>query len=416
MKVAIVGGGFTGLSSAVTLLDSGHSITIFESGSSLGGLASGFKIKGATWSLERYYHHIFDNDTDIKNLANKIGHSAQMYSPITKVFLGGHTYQLDSPLSVLLFPKLPLLSRLHLGFGLAFLKFFPFGRFLEGFTATSILPLIVGKKGYAIIWEPLLKAKFGPYVDEVNLAWFWARVYKRTPKLGYFSGGFEELANKIGEYIKKHSGIIHLNSTIDKIEVLEAGSKFKIKDKVYDRVIITIPAPLASKLFTKRITNMPAINYLWGQTLILELYHSFQDSYWLNILDQKFPFLVSVQHTHLINKSHYGNNHLLYLGNYLPDGDKRLKLTDRQLLDLYLPFLKKINKNFDSSWIKSYHRFGAPFAQPVFPVNYSQLIPQMTTSIPGVYLANMSMVYPWDRGTNYAVKLGVDVAKLVGNF
>jgi len=33
--------------------------------------------------------------------------------------------------------------------------------------------------------------------------------------------------------------------------------------------------------------------------------------------------------------------------------------------------------------------------------------------LPGLYFASMSQVYPWDRGTNFAVKLGREVAKLM---
>ncbi|MDP3888671.1 MAG: hypothetical protein Q8Q24_01360, partial [bacterium] len=50
------------------------------------------------------------------------------------------------------------------------------------------------------------------------------------------------------------------------------------------------------------------------------------------------------------------------------------------------------------------------YAQPVIPVNYSQLIPPFKTPIPNVYLANIQQVYPWDRGINYAIELGEKVA------
>jgi hypothetical protein len=46
-------------------------------------------------------------------------------------------------------------------------------------------------------------------------------------------------------------------------------------------------------------------------------------------------------------------------------------------------------------------------------VNHSEKIPPLETPLPGVYWASMSHVYPWDRGTNYAVELGRRVAKLM---
>ena len=86
-----------------------------------------------------------------------------------------------------------------------------------------------------------------------------------------------------------------------------------------------------------------------------------------------------------------------------------------ELLNVYLPYLKRINPNFgyQISNIK-YQIFLGPYAQPVFTINYSQIKPDFMTPIPHVYLANMDMVYPWDRGTNYAIELGYRVANLVG--
>jgi hypothetical protein len=52
----------------------------------------------------------------------------------------------------------------------------------------------------------------------------------------------------------------------------------------------------------------------------------------------------------------------------------------------------------------------AKYAQPVPPVGYAAMIPATRTPLPGLFFASMSQVYPWDRGTNYAVELGRRVA------
>jgi hypothetical protein len=59
--------------------------------------------------------------------------------------------------------------------------------------------------------------------------------------------------------------------------------------------------------------------------------------------------------------------------------------------------------------------FTERYAQPVPTLHHSRNIPSLRTSIPGVWLANMSQVYPWDRGTNYAVELGRRVAREVAD-
>jgi protoporphyrinogen oxidase len=143
---------------------------------------------------------------------------------------------------------------------------------------------------------------------------------------------------------------------------------------------------------------------LGAVNLVLALKKPFSKdgTYWLNVNDRKLPYLAIVEHTNFIDKKYYGGDHLLYIGNYLPATHKYFSLNAKELLDIYMPGLENVRR----VWV-----WKTPFAQPVVTTNYSSKIPSITTKIPNVYLANMQQVYPWDRGTNYAVELGIDVAK-----
>jgi len=406
MKVAIIGAGYTGLAAGWELVKKGHEVTIFEAGDKVGGLAVGFKPKNWDWSLEIFYHHFFTNDEAIIKLAEEIGVKKIISTPKTNSLIFGKEIQLDSPVSLMKFPYLSMADRIRMGLGLAFFKLIPNGTFLEKWTADRALPIILGKRGYELIWRPLLSAKFGPYTKDVNLAWFWARVYKRTTSLGYFEGGFQALADGLAKAIRTGGGKILLNHRIDK------GQWTIDKDK-YDAWLTTVPAPLVDKLIGP-VVKWPKINYLWGQTLVLELNQSLMKGYWLNILEKDWPFLVAVEHTNFMDKKHYSDKTLVYLGNYLPDGDPRLNLGDKELINLYLPYLNKINNKFDKKWIKNFYRFRQPYAQPVFGTGYSEQMPEIKPDNK-VIVANMSMVYPWDRGTNYAVEMGQKVAMELDN-
>ena len=72
--------------------------------------------------------------------------------------------------------------------------------------------------------------------------------------------------------------------------------------------------------------------------------------------------------------------------------------------------LKKINPNFSLKWVKKSHLFRANYAQPVFPTNYSEQLKDINKTKNKIWFANMSMVYPYDRGTNYAIEIGKEVA------
>lgn len=411
MKIAVVGGGFTGLSCALSLVEKGFEVVVFEEDNSLGGLAGGLRENNWKWSLEYFYHHIFTNDKEIIALAKKVGVKVVINKPKTTSFLNKKELQLDSPLSVLKFSGLSFFGRLRMGLGLLILKLIPNGMYLEKYKVVDRLPRFIGKEGYQVVWEKLLKAKFGPYFSSVNMAWFWARVAKRTKNLGYFEGGFQSLADKTAEKIVAFGGEIRLGNKVRRIERRE-GNKWLVDDCSFDGVVMTAPAPVAEFL-GKEMVTFPRIDYLWGQTVILTLKERLINGYWMNVLEKNWPFLVAVEHTNMIDKKYYGNTRIVYLGNYLPEDNKQLQMNKEELINMYLPYLRKVNKQFRKKWIKSSKVFRKPFAQPVFPVNYSKEIPKMKTDYHGLYLANMSMVYPFDRGTNYAVKMGNDVAKQI---
>ncbi len=411
MRIAIVGGGFTGLSAAVELLEKGHEVVVFEAGERPGGLAVGFKDKNWKWSVEKFYHHIFANDDAIIALAKKVDAPILFKAPKTCVFREGRITQLDTPISLMTNSELSLWGRFRMAAGLGVLKVLnkELGMRLESKTAVGMLPELVGREGYEKVWRPLLVAKFGKFVGEVNMAWFWARIVKRTKRLGYFKGGFEELAWKCTRYIEGKGGEVRLNMKISEIKKSGRGNKVLVNGEEFDKAILTTPAPLIDSLIGEGQIKWPKINYLWGQTLVLEMERKLMDSYWLSILDSDFPFLVMVEHTEFMEKKHYGGKTLIYIGNYLADGDDRLKLENEELIDLYLPFVKQINPDFKRNWVLKSWKWQAPYAQPVFPVNYSKQVPGFKTKMEGVVVANMSMVYPWDRGTNYAVEMGQKV-------
>ncbi|MDO8269787.1 MAG: FAD-dependent oxidoreductase [Candidatus Levybacteria bacterium] len=423
MKIGIIGAGFTGLSAAFNLQKEGHSVTIFEKDSKPGGLAIGYKETSWDWTLEEHYHHWFTNDKSVLTLAKELSHPVIIKRPKTSSYVDGGIYQLDSPMSLLHFPKLTIIERFRTGISIGLLRYNPFWKILENFTAEPYLKKSMGERSYKKIWEPLMTNKLGRYTKIVSLAWFWARVYKRTPKLAYPEGGFLNFARHLEETIVKNGGTFHYNSNVSKLTSdnkveLIINSKSKITNQKFDKVIVTIPtfaftkiSPQLPKTYVKKYSSLIGIG---AMNLVLRLKAPFltDGTYWLNMCDTKSPILAIVEHTNFMNKKNYNNEHLLYIGNYMETSDPRFSMTDDQLLKLYDPWLKKINPNYQSSVI-SHQSFHAPFAQPIIPKNYSSKLPPLKTPLKNVYLANIQQVYPWDRGTNYAVELGEKVSKLI---
>jgi protoporphyrinogen oxidase len=425
MKIGIIGAGFTGLTAALELLKGGHEVIIFEKDSAPGGLAIGYKEKAWEWSLEYHYHHWFTNDDHILGLAQEIGYEVIIKRPKTSVRIDHVSYQLDSPIAWLTFPRLNIFERVRMAAVFAILfRFNPFWRPLEKFKIIDVLPKLIGQKAYKIIWEPQLLNKYGSYISEISLVWFWARIIKRTPSLAYPNGGFLAFAEYVAAKVLEKKGqilygaeviAIHDDSTATVTIQNKSGKKTTYE---LDRVIVTLPTPHFLKV-TPQLPDtyrekMKKLRGIGATNMVIRLKEQFMqdNTYWLSICDTKAQIMVIVEHTNFMDKKHYNNEHILYVGNYMPITDERFAMDKEKLLALYNPFLEKINPSYKKSII-GYEVFRSPFAQPLVPINYSKIIPPLETPLQHVFLANIQQVYPWDRGTNYAVELGKNVAQKI---
>jgi len=413
MKVAIIGAGITGLSAGYYLSKKGVQVEIFEKEPYAGGLAASFKQKDWQWPLEFFFHHIFPSDKAVFELTKELGISDKIFfrRPITSVFIDGKIHPFDSPLALLKFPYLSRQEKLRMGAVLASFKFNPYWQIFEKTTAAKLLPKLMGKKPYQILWQPLLEGKFGKEADQISAAWFWARLKKRSAKLGYFQGGFQTLIDALLKEIEKVGGKIQLKTEIKKVrsKQLIINSNTAIK---FDQLLAAIPTHIILKLLPrsgdKFADSIKSLKTIGAINLVLRMKKAFlaDGTYWLNINDSSFPFCVVVQHTNFIDPKYYGKNHVLYVGGYYPQNHRYFKMTKEEIFQEFLPYLQKINPNF--SYLSSiiYHLSFNLYAHPIIPVNYSQIIPPIKTPLPNLHLATMHHVYPWDRGVNYAIELG----------
>ncbi len=411
MEYAVLGGGALGLTVALRLAQRGEKVVLYEKEGDPGGLASGFRIDGV-W-LEKFYHHLFRSDRAITELIKELGLEEKLLwlHPKTVVLWNGGFHQLDSPTSLLKFTPLSIADRIRLGAVMAYLKVVP-SDWMEGKKASLWIRQTMGEGPYRVIWGPMLQSKFGPIKDEIAMPWFWARVRDRSSELGYLQGGFQQFYNRLAEEIGKLGGQLKFGTTVNDVR-RDPGGKLVVSssegEHSFDRVISTLPVQLTCRLVSE-LPQEYKDRYSWGKAygahcVILSLKHKLTNSYWTNVNDPGYPFMVLVEHTNYMATEDYGGRHLIYLGNYRPMDDPLLSRSKEEVLAEFTPNLSRINSDFTPEWIAESWMFSAPFAQPIVTVDYHEHIPPFDTPIPGLYVASMFQVYPHDRGQNYSVEL-----------
>jgi protoporphyrinogen oxidase len=427
-EIAILGAGIGGMAAAYDLVRLGHQVDIYESADIVGGLASGFKEPGWDWSVEKFYHHWFQSDRHILGLIAELGWSDRVLfpRPYTVMYYNGKFYPFDSILTALRFPGLGWgLNKVRFGLVGLYLRLTSSWQPFEQVTAEAWMRRWAGDRVYELMWQPLMVGKFGEhYASQVNMAWLWARLKARTTRLGTFVGGFQAFADLFAARLEEMGVRIHLSTPVQLIESDPAGGiRLVAQGKALrcDQCLATTSPALLAKL----APSLPE-NYLRGlldlksmgavvMVMALKQRLSEQGYYWFNLPKSAgFPFLALVEHTNLLSPEHFGGDHIVYAGDYLEPDHAYFQLSETELLERFAPALGRINPRFNLDWVRKTWLFRTAYAQPVPLLNHSKNIPPIQTPLPGLYFASMSQVYPWDRGTNFAVEIGRKAASLMG--
>lgn len=430
--VAIIGAGIGGMSAAYDLALAGRDVTIYEAADHVGGLAAGFTQPHWDWTVERFYHHWFQSDKYMLGLIEELGWSDKVLfpRPVTVMYDEGKFYPFDSIKAALMYPGLGWgINKIRFGLVGLYLRFTNNWRALEKTTVDAWMRKWAGDKVYESMWEPMLIGKFGEdYAKVVNMAWFWARLHARTTRLGTFEGGFQAFADQFADRLRQMGVAINLESRVKVIRaepedqvavVVEAAEKGTVS-QIFDQVLATtspgLLANLATGLPKDYLEGLLSLRSMGAVVMVLSLKHQLsQDGYyWFNLPKSAgFPFLSLVDHTNFLSPDYFGGDHIVYVGDYLTQDHEYFDLSQKELEERFLPHLIKFNPDFSPDWVKTTWLFRTKYAQPVPMVNHSKNIPDIRTPISGLYFASMSQVYPWDRGTNFAVEIGRRAARMM---
>ncbi|MCC6131718.1 MAG: NAD(P)/FAD-dependent oxidoreductase [Acidobacteria bacterium] len=427
-RIAIIGGGLTGLVAADRLAAAGQKAIVYERYPEAGGLVGTFKVGGEP--LECFYHHLFTSDRDYVSLARDLGlGDALEWLPSKMGFYShGRLWDFGTPFSLLKFHPLGVRGRLEFVLSTLALRHNPRWQPLEAETAVDWFR----KNGYgralAEVWGPLLRQKYGRHWEEIGLVWLWGKIALRTrsrdetglgERLGYMKGSFGRAVDALLKRLKERGGEFRPTRPVKLVRRAAGGYEVTAKggSETFDLVLSTVAIPE----FLNLVPDLPdalrdrwkKVRYTHALCPVLILDRSLSKYYWTNVGDTQMPFGGVIEHTNYIPRERYGGHHVLYISNYVLPDDPKWTMRDSDLWQIYLPALEKMMPALASAKVLEKHLFRAEYAQPIIPARYSETLPEVRTELSGLYSASMAQIYPEDRGQNYAVKMGRQAAETI---
>ncbi len=429
-RVVVIGGGLSGLAAGYDLVRAGHQVTILEAAPDFGGLASSFRLEGHP--VERFYHFICRSDQDLLSFLDELGLRQELHWRQTRTafFHHGRYYAFGTPLDLLRFSVIPWAQRIRFGLHVLRSRYREQWRWLDQIPAKPWLIEQIGEQAYYAIWHPLLKVKFGDYHEQISAAWIWHRIWRVAHSraslfgretFGYLEDGSATLVDPLVAWLRNQPHTILRTGVKVEPLVLRDGRVTEVRADATalpcDAVISTVALPTLGRLLPDQrdpyFARIRAVKYIGVVCMLLSLNRSLSDNFWTNINDPRISFNGIIEQTRLNHNLRLAGLNVVYVPFYVPTSEPRYSASGEALFAEYTSMLALLNPGFSDAWVKEWHVFRTPHAQPVFTTNFADLMPAHRTPVPGLYVTDSTQFYPEDRTISAAIKQGRTVAAMI---
>ena len=411
-----------GMTLAHRLAQKGHSVTIFEAAPEVGGLVSSWKMGEVEW--DKFYHVILLSDFRTRNILNEIGLENKIKWVETKTgfYINGKLYSMSDTIEFLKFPTLNLIDKFRLGLTIIVASRIKNWKRLEKIPVTTWLKRWSGTRTFNKIWLPLLRAKLGESYQKTSAVFIWATIQRlygarrsglKKEMFGFVPGGYKYVIEAFKQTLVAESVVIKTNHIVKQVKN-SANGKLAVtlaNDAVeeFDKVIVTLPSPVSAKLCTglseQEVRQLNNVEYLGVICVAVLLDKSISQFYVTNITDSRFPFTGVIEMSALVDKEYLGGNALVYLPKYVDASDPMFNQSDDEIRNYFIDNLKKMYPWLADSNIRFAGVARAKHVITVAKLNYSENLPDVKTSIPGVYIINTSHIKDGTLNVNETVRV-----------
>jgi protoporphyrinogen oxidase len=450
-RIAIVGAGILGLTLALRYAKNGKSVTVFESASSIGGLAGTWQLGEYFW--DKHYHVTLYSDIFTRQLIEEIGLSDQLEWVHTRTgfYTEGRLESLSDLFEFLSFSPIGLIDKFRLGTAIFIASRIRDWKRLERIKVEDWLTKISGRSVFEKIWKPLLKSKLGESYKETSAAFIWATIRRmyaarsagmKKEQFGYVKGGYATVLAKMAELLGSLGVTFHLNAQISRVRPVESGRACitvrradraidvanvaafgpavttvllgaqkqagKEIEETFDAVILTCPSPVAAKLIDglppDQQQKLSAVRYQGIVCASALIRHPLSSFYVTNLLDE-MPFTAVIEMTALVDPETFGGNALIYLPKYAAPDDPIFLKSDGEIEEEFLAALQQMYPTFTYDDVLAFKISRVKYVFPLPVINYSESIAGPETSLRNIYVVNSSQIINGTLNVNETVQL-----------
>jgi protoporphyrinogen oxidase len=428
MHYGIIGGGILGMTMALRLAQAGQRVTLLEAAPQLGGMADAWELGGVTW--DRHYHVTLLSDQHWRRVLRELSLDEEMQWVETKTgfFTDGRLYSMSNNVEFLKFPPLGLIDKFRLGATIFYASKLTDWKKLEQIPVADWLRKLSGSRTFEKIWLPLLRAKLGENYRRTSAAFIWstiARMYaaRRTglkkEMFGYLPGGYARILKRFTQQLVDEGVEIRTGTQTRLVHPTGSGpvmvQSADHRSDEFDRVVLTTPSPVISKLCPglneDEHQRHNALQYQGIVCASVLLKRPLDRFYVTNITDAWVPFTAVIEMSTLVDRKEFGGNSLVYLPKYVAPDDPLFEESDASIRDRFIAALEKMYPHFTRDDVLAFRVSRVRNVVALSTLDYSNTLPPMRTSLPGVFAVNSAHIVNGTLNVNETVKLAEDAVK-----
>jgi protoporphyrinogen oxidase len=414
MRVAVLGGGITGLACAYYARRAGLAPTVFEATQGAGVLSQRFA--SGDGELDCFHSGLSRRDLALCGLLAELGLLPRMVwrEVATAVYLGGAVRAIQSTA----FPPLGGLSRrerLRTQLASRICRgWFHAEADLQRRSGREWLVRYYGARVYERAWLPLLRLRFGENAEEIPASVVWRLLrelfVEQRDVQGHLLGGYAALCEKLRQSLADGGHPVRTATPVRGIQPEGAGVVVTTDAGIepFAAAISTLAMPDLAKIAPAAVLShlpRPALEQRGVVSVVALLRRSPGLPYRVVDLEGELGFEQVIAADQLLPAASFGRLHPVYLVQHCSVDGERYRAGDGELASAGRAALARLCPQLGDADVESVRVFRAPHVDPVWRVGCAQRQMPLRVERSSLYLCSAAQAYPREAGSETSIVL-----------